>query len=57
LHAPRRGPGPATRSAARTRQADASTSPHSRYIDVPLTNSYKDQIDDWLAEYTGEQGE
>jgi hypothetical protein len=57
LHAPRRGPGPATRSAARTRPADASTSPH-RYIDVPLTNSYKDQIDDWLAEYAGEaQGE
>jgi hypothetical protein len=22
-----------------------------RYIDVALTNAYKDQIDEWIAEY------
>jgi hypothetical protein len=36
---------------ARRRPKNLSIHYHLRYIDLPLTNTYKAQIDEWLAEY------
>lgn len=37
-------------ASSQTRTPTCVVAPN-RYIDVPLTNCYKDQIDEWIAEY------